>query len=57
MSKKKNLVKPITIDPMTIWHIQKPQYNGYICGYGAHGKNKYSRKQKHKVDWRDYDRS
>lgn len=52
MSKK---IKPIQIDAMTVWQSQKPRYNGYACGYGAHGKNKYSRKQKHKIDFRrDY---
>lgn len=55
MSKRKKKIGSITIDPMTIWNMQKPQYNGYICGYGIHGKTKYSRKQKHKIDWKNCD--
>ena len=52
MSKK---IKPITIDAITIWHAKKERYNAYQGGYGAHGKTKYSRKQKHKIDWRNYE--
>ena len=52
MSKKKKNHRPQVIDAMTIWNIQKPKYDGFIGGYGAHGKNKYFRKQKHKVDLR-----
>ena len=51
MSKKKNN-RPQVIDAMTIWNIRKPKYNGFAGGYGAHGKTKYSRKQKYKTDWR-----
>jgi hypothetical protein len=49
---KKEKIKPILIDSMTIWNMKKPRYNAWSCGHGAHGKNKYTRKQKHKVDWR-----
>lgn len=56
MFKKKNHIRSITIDPKIIWNAQKPRYNGWMCGHGAHGKNKYSRKQKYKTDWRNYDR-
>ena len=52
MSKK---VKPIVIDAMSIWHMNKPKYNPYQTGHGVHGKNKYSRKEKYKADWRNYD--
>lgn len=52
---KKNLPKTdkMVIDAMTIWESQKPQYNGFSCGYGAHGKSKYDRnKEKRKgLDW------
>ena len=44
MSKKKNHIRSITIDPKLIWNAQKPHYNGWMCGHGAHGKNKYNRK-------------
>jgi len=53
MAKK---IKPIIIDAGMLWRAQKPKYNAYQGGYGAHGKNKYSRKEKHKIDWRDYGR-
>jgi len=56
MSKRKHHGS-ITIDPKIIWNARKPHYNGWMCGYGAHGKNKYSRKQKHKTDWKNYDES
>ena len=56
MSKRKHHGS-ITIDPKIVWNAQKPHYNGWICGHGAHGKNKYSRKQKHKTNWRNYDES
>jgi len=55
MSKKKNH-RSITIDPKIIWNAHKPRYNAYQIGYGAHSKNKYSRKKKYKTDWRNYDR-
>lgn len=48
-------IKPIIIDARVLWNAQKPHYNAYQTGHGAHGKDKYSRKQKHKVDWRNYD--
>ena len=48
--------KPIVIDAMTIWRSQKPRYNAYQSGYGAHGKRKYTRKEKHKTDWRSHDK-
>ena len=59
MSKRKNKIPKssvIVIDSMTIWNMQKPKHDGWVCDYGAHGKNKYSRKEKHKTDWRNYDR-
>ena len=30
------------------------QHNGFSCGYGKHGKDKYCRKEKHKKDWKDW---
>lgn len=47
-------LKPIQIDAMTVWQSQKPRYNGYVGGYGVHGKTKYSRKEKYKTNWKDY---
>lgn len=34
---------PLVIDAMTIWQAQKPQYNGFACGHGTHGKRGYDR--------------
>lgn len=59
MSKRKNKIpksSAMVIDSMTIWNMQKPKHDGWVCGHGIHGKNKYSRKEKHKTDWRNYDR-
>ena len=43
----------LTIDAMTIWESQKPRYNGFACGHGAHGKHKYDRNQikRKSFDW------
>lgn len=55
MSKKHKTPKSniLTIDAATIWEAQKPRYNGFACGHGVHGKNKYDRnKMKRKgFDW------
>ncbi len=49
-------IKPIIIDANILWNAHKPHYNAYQTGHGAHGKIKYSRKQKHKIDWRNCER-
>lgn len=41
MKRKKN--KKVVVDAATIWNAQKPQYNGFMCGYGHHGKKGYDR--------------
>lgn len=52
MSKKKNETK-LTLDGLTITKSQLHyMHNGWACGYGKHGKDKYCRKVKH----RDRDR-
>ena len=55
MAKKNKAPKGnvIIIDAVTVWESQKPRYNGFACGYGAHGKRKYDRnKEKRKpLDW------
>lgn len=57
MSKKNKVLKhgPIIIDAAILWNAQKPQYNAWNYGHGAHGKTKYSRKEKYKTDWKNYD--
>ena len=45
MAKKKH--KKYTITSAQIFDATKPQFNGFSCGYGAHGKRGYDRnKQK-----------
>lgn len=55
MAKKNKAPKGnvIIIDAVTVWESQKPRYNGFACGHGAHGKRKYDRnKEKRKgFDW------
>lgn len=55
MAKKNKAPKGnvIIIDAVTVWESQKPRYNGFACGYGAHGNRKYDRnKEKRKdFDW------
>lgn len=36
MKRQKN--KKVVIDASIVWNAQKPQYNGFMCGYGYHGK-------------------
>ena len=51
MSKKKN-TKPLIITSEQQFAIEKPRYNPYQTGHGAHKNAKaYSRKQKHRKDW------
>lgn len=49
MSKKN--VKQYKITSNQIFDAQKPQYNGFAGGYGAHGDKKYNRR-KAKQDFR-----
>lgn len=35
--------KVMTITPQMIFDAAKPQFNGYVCGYGYYGKKKYDR--------------
>lgn len=54
MSKKRKKKKALrVIDAMTIWNAQKPHYNAYMCGYGAHGKRGYDRnaEKRKPLDW------
>lgn len=55
MAKKNHIPKTnlLVIDAVTVWESQKPRYNGFACGYGAHGKCGYNRnKEKRKgFDW------
>lgn len=55
MAKKNKAPKGnvIIIDAVTVWESQKPRYNGFACGYGAHGKRKYDRNQmkRKSFDW------
>lgn len=43
----------IVIDAVTIWESQKPRYNGFACGHGAHGKRGYNRnaEKRKPLDW------
>lgn len=54
--KKKNVSKSnhLVISSLELFDYQKPLYNGYACGTGLHkDKSKYSRKEKHRHDWRE----
>jgi hypothetical protein len=45
----------IVIDSMTVWKAQKPKYNGFACGYGAHenkrGYNRAKEKREFLREW------
>ena len=41
MKRQKN--KKVIVDATVVWKALKPQYNGFICGYGYHGKRGYNR--------------
>lgn len=42
MKRQKN--KKIVVDATIVWKALKPQqYNGFMCGYGYHGKKGYNR--------------
>ena len=45
-----NVVWRQSAEEATLAH--KPRYNGYACGHGAHGSNKYNRAQT-KHAWRE----
>lgn len=49
MSKSKKYV----ITSEQIFDFRKPKWNGFACGYGIHGKTKYSRKSKYKKGWKE----
>jgi len=55
MSKRKRNRNPpatIIITAMQQFEMEKPRYNPYQTGHGAHGNGKaYNRKQKHKGEW------
>jgi hypothetical protein len=51
---KKNIIYIIT--PEELFNFNKPQFNGFGCGHGYYkDKSKYSRKKKHKTNWRDWE--
>ena len=50
MSKKKNnKIVCGTISAADIQNIQKPRFNGFAGGYGAHGDTKYNRNKAKKA--------
>jgi hypothetical protein len=51
LDKEEKMSKKYTITSEQLFDMKKPRYNGWGCGYGVHGKTKYSRKQKHKKDY------
>lgn len=51
MAKKKMNTHLGTITSAQQFAAQKPRYNPYQTGHGAHGKKKYSRKRKHPKGW------
>lgn len=44
MSKKKKAQKIGVITSQQIFDMQKPQFNGWACGHGAHGHKGYNRR-------------
>lgn len=48
-SRKKGAVWYQSVEEATL--ASKPLYNGFACGYGAHGSKKYQR-SKSKRDWK-----
>ena len=55
MAKKNRIPKTnhLVIDAVTVWEAQKPRYNGFACGHGAHGKRGYNRnaEKRKPIDW------
>ena len=45
MSKKNKTQHVATITSLEIFDMCKPQFNGYVCGHGAHGSKKYNRRK------------
>lgn len=45
MSKKNKVQKVAIISAIEIFEMRKPQYNGFTCGYGAHGNKGYNRRK------------
>lgn len=43
MARKKKVQKIATISAIEIFEMQKPRYNAYMCGHGAHGHKGYNR--------------
>lgn len=50
MKKRPSKISGLQITEMRLQY----QHNGFTCGYGKHGKDKYCRKEKHKKDWKDW---
>lgn len=50
---KTRRAKNMVIDSMTVWNAQKPRFNGFACGHGAHGKRGYNRnaEKRKPLDW------
>lgn len=46
---------PLVINAELVWQTKKPRYNGYACGYGKHGDNKYNRAREKRGWQRDFD--
>lgn len=55
MSKRRK--KKYVITKEQIFDAQKPQYNGFIVGYGVHGKTKYNRMKSKQEFKRDIENS
>lgn len=45
MSKKNKTQKIGVITSQQIFDAQKPQFNGWACGHGAHGSKGYNRRK------------
>ena len=54
MSKKKKTQKVGVITSQQIFDAQKPQWNGWACGHGAHGDRKYNRRKVQRDFRREY---
>lgn len=58
MSKRKKKTQKVgVITSQQLFDMQKPQFNGFACGHGAHGSKKYNRKAEKKKflrEVRDY---
>ena len=45
MSKKKKKISCGKITSKQLVDAQKPQFNGFACGYGSHGDKSYNRRK------------